>query len=920
MAETVTKPEWVYRSEIGNCTFSVSVIRKQILYGISSGYIHQADVIHAERMMHQVLDDYFSSNAPFYFVSDLTDVTGSSMSARNEHLHHRLKQLEQARLLIYVAPNALLRVAIKAGRLFSSQLREKVVIADNYDHVLSIVERHEALVSAGAGKREKTESVKSFTDESMSTSPEQIRPDLPDSKEALKALVVRLHEEKAELKALIRERSDQLIRIMNEITWGDAVAIDSVDIGQVDDFTDLFTALKLLQEDLYEFRETQKKNQAKLAAREKQYKTVFNNIADIVLLHDAKTHRFVGFNDRALKYGYSQKELLSMTPYDLHPPEELARVEEEIDDVNDDPGTGNMWHHRKKDGSLVDVEIMTSEIEYNGKPTFVSIVRDITDRRRFEKALIKRQQEAEAASRSKSDFLANMSHEIRTPMNGVIGMLDILSETDLAEEQRQFVQTAQQSADSLLVIINDILDFSKIEAGKIEIETIDFDLTVTLDSISDLMGIKTFEKGVTFACLIENDVPVLLRGDPSRLRQILTNLTGNALKFTEKGEIFTRISVEDQDAGTVTLRFEVSDTGVGIPPDKLETLFESFTQVDASTTRKYGGTGLGLAISKQLCELMGGRIGVKSKLGRGSVFYFSAVFQKQSEPAHHFYLNGEVAGRKILIVDDNRTNQNVFKEYLKSWGAVFDIAGSGEQALLKLKEQSGTAPYDIALIDMQMPGMSGLTLGKRIKSNPAIKKTVLIMLSSIADRGDTKDLLSAGFAGYLTKPVKKKKLFDTLQTVLSMNESGDAGSAVITSYRVEEIQKAQSVLKKSLSILLVEDNKINQKVAQKMLEPMAKKITLADDGKKAVDCFKSDTFDVIFMDVQMPVMDGKEAIRKIREDESKSSRTRTPVIALTANAMKGDRESLIECGADEYLAKPVKKKDLIKVLETIGLI
>jgi CheY-like chemotaxis protein len=501
-------------------------------------------------------------------------------------------------------------------------------------------------------------------------------------------------------------------------------------------------------------------------------------------------------------------------------------------------------------------------------------------------------------------------------------MLDLLSETELSEEQYEFALSAQQSADSLLMLINDILDFSKIEAGKLDIEIIDFDLTVTLDSLSDLLAIKAFEKGVDFACLIENEVPLLLKGDPTRLRQILTNLTGNSLKFTTEGEVFIKVSLKEETKTKATLLFEVIDTGTGIPENKLNKLFESFTQVDASTTRKYGGTGLGLAISKQLTELMGGKIEVTSEFGKGSNFNFTLVFEKQEGTKQQLILADDIKGTKILIIDDNNTNYKIFKEYLKSWDCPFDKANTGDKAVLMLTEAvQKRKPYKLALIDMQMPYMSGEKLGKTIKSNTDIQDTILVMLSSTANRGDAKKIEKVGFAGFLTKPIKKAKLFDTLRTVLSIgtHDPGQPTEPIITSYKVEEIKKAQAESRSAFKILLVEDNKLNQLVVKKMLQDQSQEIIIANNGKEAVDLFLKDKFDLIFMDIQMPVMDGEEATRKIRELE-KGNSNHTPIIALTANVMKGDRERFIACGADEYLPKPLKKENLLKVIESLGLI
>jgi len=418
-----------------------------------------------------------------------------------------------------------------------------------------------------------------------------------------------------------------------------------------------------------------------------------------------------------------------------------------------------------------------------------------------------------------------------------------------------------------------------------------------------------------FACLIHDDVPVNLIGDPGWLRQILINLAGNAVKFVEKGEVFIRVARRLESDTKVELLFEVKDTGIGIPEDKLGLLFTSFSQVDASTTRKYGGTGLGLAISKQLVELMDGDIGVRSKMGEGSTFFFSALFGKQKKPSEVFFLADDIKDTRVLVVDDNRMNHEVFTAYLKSMGCPASSAYDGRAALKMLKQAADGNPYKIVLIDMQMPEMNGEELGQAILQDSEIKDTILIMLSSIGRRGDSTRLKNKGFHGFLTKPVKKGQLFDCLRTVICLSETGipGMGKPFVTSFSIREARESQVVKMEKQRVLLVEDNIVNRKVAAKMLEKMGHDILEVNNGLEAVEAFEKhhETIDVILMDIQMPVMGGEEATQKIRDLEKELS-IHTPIIALTANAMMGDKERFIEAGMDDYISKPVKKNDLIR--------
>ena len=685
----------------------------------------------------------------------------------------------------------------------------------------------------------------------------------------------------------------------------------------------------------------QKKTEAILALNEARFRDISMSMADWIWEIDNQGRYIFAAGNTQRVLGYAPDEILSKTPYEFMPPHEAVRVQKIIAGLTEkkQPIVDLKNWAIRRDGSLLylltnGVPMLNDTGELMG---YRGVDKDITKEKQAEEELKRINQELKAAisqattmaekakmaNTAKSEFLANMSHEIRTPMNGIIGMTDLVLDTVLTDEQREYLEMARMSANALLDLINDILDFSKIEAGQMEMESIQFNLRVTLENVMDTLAVKAHDKGLELLCHIPQEVPTALIGDPGRLRQVVMNLAGNAIKFTEKGEVVLRVEKREETETTVDLHIMVADTGIGVPEEKLTSIFKSFEQVDGSTTRKYGGTGLGLTISRQLVELMGGKIWTESPnpqcgerasvVGKGSIFHFTIPFTLNREPENlpipHNLNHHNLEGMPTLVVDDNVANRLLIQEILTAWGLTPTLARNDSHALELIDEAfQKKAPFKLALLNIQHSESNSFALTKAIKKEPFGEDLKIIMISSMGQRGDARRCKEMGISGYLSKPIKQSELLDTILITMDLQKGEEKEPTVITRHKVCD-------LKGRLNILLAEDNIVNQTLAINLLKSRGHRVTLASTGREAVKAFQTHQFHLIFMDIQMPEMDGFEATQAIRKSGKEGSLV--PIIAMTAHAMKGDQEKCMEAGMDDYVSKPIKPKALFDAITTV---
>lgn len=922
----VSKPEWMDIDLGEGYSVTFQFIGDRILHSMPKGNAGRKGMEHFLRERTKVLDAMLAPREPFFELKNYGMIQGRPpKSARDRFTKHMIG--EQDRIIGFIGYNAALsiRLAINVGkRLFRSPFPMMVV----KDYETALKRAMNALIRHG------------YIDNKISTDQEIYVNDtnnpliIPSSGEA-KGGNVTNHP--------IQQYVDELLNLLGSINWEMNGVEKETEVDPSHPFKPVFDAISLIKMDVDDLFHERKRIEEALRENEELFRSTFMN-APIGITQTTTEGDFLWVNPKLCEiWGYDPQDLVGLNMKDVIHSEDLPSCFGRMNQLVSKEIEAFSLEKRfiQKDGSIIWGRVNVTQSLGSGSEGLYNIViiEDITQQKEVESKLIlykdhleemvkERTEEltvakiqAEEASRSKSQFLANMSHEIRTPLNGIIGMTELAMETGQDEVQKEIFDAVSKDAHSLFHIIDNILDFSKIEAGKLEFEEIPFDLRYLLEDIAKSIDYRAAQKGLEFTSFLSPDIPSRLMGDPGRLRQIMINLAGNALKFTKEGEIFLKGEIEKDLGNEIMIRFSVTDTGIGIPKDKLATIFESFVQADGTITRNYGGTGLGTTISKQLAERMGGQIGVESEEYKGSTFWFTVVFRKQiaqKKSQEDEYIVFDKL--RVLVVDANTTQRFVLTEYLNALGCQAMEACDGREALAILPEAIlSDKPFNLIVTDFQMSDRSGFELVRDIREMKSLKNIPIIMMTPVGNRGAGESFMDVGIDGYLTKPVRLGNLHKTIEMVMGFSRAeGHVADMVMTP--PDALSEEQ---RKAFQILLVEDYMTNQQVAMGHLKNAGYGIDLAENGLEALEKFQERSYDLILMDIQMPEMDGFEATHKIREIESRHLADQTglpadhgvPIIAMTAHAVKGYKDRCIAEGMDDYISKPLTKVELLTMVD-----
>jgi PAS domain S-box-containing protein len=886
-ANFLSKKEWKYRC--GNFSGEYKVLRDKILYSDYTGNLKMHHVEPLLKIVARIHETGYLKGTHYYQVADFSHVVHGSFGARLKYISgiQHIYDTHGPPAAIVICGGS--RIVITGLKMTQKRLGIPMIFVKDLDEALAHI---------------------CHLENSTTT---------PSGRPRLRRKCREIPKKKKKSPAPYEKYINDVVSFIASFTW-DRPEKDIKEIDQSHPFRPIFDAVNLVKLDIDTLLTERALEQQQLKEKEKHYRSLFEYSSDAVMLLDR--NGLVDCNEAMLKMFKAGKkeDLTGLHPWNLSPPVQpcgggsRSLSFEHIKTAREKGISRFEWIHQRLNGETFPAEVWLNPLELEGRIFFQAVVRDITEQKKAIDQFKQAREEAEFANNAKSEFLANMSHEIRTPLNGILGMTDLLLMSRPTEEQHDRLMDIKYSGLSLMDVINEILDFSKIEAGKIDLDIVPFKISETVQRVLRMLAIKAHEKKLELLCSVDHDIPDNLEGDPVRLRQVLINLIGNAVKFTHHGEVLLSIRKKEETDTTITLEFAVSDTGVGIPAEKIDTLFEKFSQVDSSTSRKYGGTGLGLSIARELVELMGGAIGIESTEGKGSRFFFDIQLEKSTEndirardTAAALFAEKKL---KALVVDDNETNRKILDGILSHWNIETHTAPGGEQALERLRTSlTGTHFYDIVLLDFQMPGMDGFEVVERMTGMFTQRRPKTLMLSSVDIRGSGDELRKIGVDRVMVKPVTRDDLKAVLFRLLEEKPAPET--------RRPSAQPAPADEQK-LTVLLAEDHPINRKLLERFLRIKGWKVIHAADGRKAVKAFKENNPDIILMDIQMPEVDGFEATSRIRRLESKMKEKKpVPIIALTAHALEDYREKSLSSGMDGYLTKPIDPKQLYAVIRKV---